>query len=56
MEEDPIIIRMNIAHYTAILKLNMAEEVRLPLERLLAKARENLVRVSTGQTAIVRKV
>ena len=37
-EEDPIIIRMYISHYTAILKLTMDDGKRSCIERLLAEA------------------
>jgi hypothetical protein len=40
--EDPIIIKMNIAHYLAMLKLDMADENRLVIGRLLADARKDL--------------
>jgi hypothetical protein len=40
--EDPIIIKMNIAHYLAMLKLDMDDKNRVVIERLLAKAREDL--------------
>jgi hypothetical protein len=39
MPDDPIIIQMNIAHYLAMLKLDMGDEIRAALERLLAQAR-----------------
>jgi hypothetical protein len=43
MTEEPIIIRMNIAHYGAMLKLHLGDEQRSALERLLAEANEHLV-------------
>jgi len=41
-EEDPIIIRMYISHYTAILKLTMDDGKRSCIERLLAEATSDL--------------
>ena len=41
-EEDPIIIRMYISHYTAILKLTMDDEKRSCIERLLAETMRDL--------------
>ncbi len=49
MEEDPIIIRMNIAHYLAMLTLDMDVEKRFLTEQLLAEARGNLFR-ATGSS------
>ena len=43
MTEEPIIIQMNIAHYGAMLKLDMDDENRAILEQLLAEAEQNLV-------------
>ena len=40
--ESPRIIQMNIAHYEALLKLNMDDGKRSVIERLLADARESL--------------
>ena len=42
MTENPQIIQMNIAHYQALLKLNMDGAKRSVIERLLAKAKEDL--------------
>ena len=39
--EDPIFIRMNISHYCAMLKLDLDEEDRAILTRLLAEAEQN---------------
>jgi hypothetical protein len=47
MTEDPIIVKMNIAHYLAMLKLDMADDNRLVIERLLAEAREDLERAAS---------
>jgi len=44
--EEPIIIRMNIAHYGALLKLELSLEKRSLVERLLAEAHDNLVLAS----------
>ncbi len=43
MRESPIIIQMNIAHYRAMLKLDMGDEKRSVVERLLAEAKSQLV-------------
>lgn len=43
MTEEPTIIRMNIAHYGEMLKLDLDDEKRSVLERLLAEAKEHLV-------------
>jgi hypothetical protein len=42
MKEEPIIIRMNIAHYGALLKLELSAEKRAVVERLLSEAHANL--------------
>jgi len=42
MIEAPIIIRMNIAHYLAMLRLAMSDERRSAIEQLLAEAQNNL--------------
>ncbi len=47
MTEDPIIIKMNIAHYLAMLKLDMADDNRMIIERLLADARKDLERAAS---------
>jgi hypothetical protein len=41
-EEDPIIIRMYISHYAAILKLTIEDGERSCIERLLAEATNDL--------------
>jgi hypothetical protein len=41
-EEDPIIIRMYISHYAAILKLTIEDGERSCIERLLAEATSDL--------------
>jgi hypothetical protein len=38
MTEEPIIIEMNIAHYGAMLKLNLDDENRSIVKHLLAEA------------------
>jgi len=43
MRESPLIIRMNIAHYQAMLQLNMNAEKRTMIERLLTEAESALV-------------
>ncbi len=42
MSTDPFIIRTNIAHYRAMLKLDMDERKRAIIERLLAKTEKDL--------------
>ena len=42
MTEEPTIIEMNIARYKAALKLNLDDEKRLIVRRLLAEAEKNL--------------
>jgi hypothetical protein len=42
MTEDPFTIQLNIDHYRAHLKLDMDEEKRSIIERLLAEARTDL--------------
>lgn len=42
MHENPTIIRMNIAHYRALLKRDIDDEKRSTVERLLAEAEANL--------------
>ena len=42
MTENPLIIQMNIAHYQAMLKLDMDGAKRSVIEKLLAKAKEDL--------------
>ena len=39
MREDPYIIRLNIAHYEAMLKLDMDDRKRATIQKLLAQAR-----------------
>lgn len=43
MGESPMIIRLNIAHYQAILRLDMSDEKRSLVEQLLAEAQNHLV-------------
>ena len=43
MTEAPVIIRMNIAHFKAMLKLDMNDEKRSLIEQLLAEAKKDLV-------------
>jgi rubrerythrin len=42
MTEEPVIIQMNISHYSAMLKLNLDDETRSVVNRLIAEAREHL--------------
>ena len=46
MAEDPFIIRMNIAHYGALLKLDLGDEKRSVVKRLLAEAKRDLAVVA----------
>ncbi len=41
-EKDPYIIQTNIAHFRAMLKLDMDHEKRRTIERLLAEAQGDL--------------
>lgn len=41
-DEDPFIIKMNIAHYQAMLKLDLDTKKRSIIERLLAEANADL--------------
>jgi hypothetical protein len=43
MNEDPAIIKMNVAHYRELLKLNLDNERRSTVNQLLADALEKLV-------------
>jgi hypothetical protein len=43
MTEESMIIEMNIAHYEAILKLDLDDRKRAVVERLRAEAQENLM-------------
>jgi len=43
MLEDPKIIRMNIANYQAMLKLDLGDDKRAVIQRLLAEAEGVLV-------------
>jgi hypothetical protein len=45
-EEDPTIIQMNIAHYRAMLKLDLDDAKRSIVERLLAEASHSLTLTS----------
>ena len=42
MTEEPVIIQMHIAHYREILKLDLDNEKRSIVERLLAEAKRDL--------------
>lgn len=42
MTEDPYIIKTNIAHYRALLQLDISEEKRQQVKRLLAAALADL--------------
>lgn len=43
MTEEPVIIQMTIAHYRAMLKLDLDDKRRSTVARLLAEAEEHLV-------------
>lgn len=43
MMENPVIIQMNIAHYRALLKLDMDDIKRRTVEQLLAEANRELI-------------
>ncbi len=47
MTESPKIIKMNIAHYEALLKLNMVAGRRATIEGLLAETRSALAEAQT---------
>jgi hypothetical protein len=49
MPEDPFIFRMNIAHYRALLKLDMDGKKRSVIERLLTEAERGLVLATDGE-------
>ena len=49
MLEDPYKIRMIIAHYRALLKLDMSNEKRAQIKRLLAAALAELEAANTSQ-------
>ena len=42
MLESPVIIQLNISHYRALLKLNMADDKRSTVKKLLAEAEREL--------------
>ncbi len=46
IEEDPTVIQMNIAHYRAMLKLDLDHAKRSIVERLLAEASHSLTLTS----------
>ncbi len=56
MREEPVIIRMNIAHYGALLKLELSAEKRSVVERLLAEAHANLVAATVEKNAEATRV
>ena len=47
--ESPKIIQMNIAHYEALLELDMDDGKRSVIERLLAEARKNLALAAVAE-------
>jgi hypothetical protein len=49
MMEDPILIRKDISHYGAMLKLYMVYESRANLERLLAEAKQKLALATAAE-------
>jgi hypothetical protein len=40
--KEPIILQMNISHYSALLELDLDDEKRAIVQRLLAEAEQNL--------------
>lgn len=44
MNEDPIILKLSISHYGALLKLDLVEEKRANIARLLESAKKELAR------------
>ncbi len=53
-EDDPFIIEMNITHYRELLKLDIDDQKRSVVERLLAEVESNLVlakEMRTGKRA-----
>ena len=50
VEEDPTIIQMNIANFTALLKLYIDDEKRAAVTRLLLAARNDLARATASET------
>ena len=53
MTEDPRIIKMNIAHYGELLKLNIDDWKRSVVEGLLTQAKRNLVLATNDQSSEV---
>lgn len=49
MHEEPSIIQMNIARYSAMLKLDMDDERRSMLQHMLAEAQQCLVVANDGK-------
>jgi hypothetical protein len=43
LTEEPVIIEMSIAHYGALLRLDLDDDKRSIVKRLLAEAKESLV-------------
>jgi hypothetical protein len=54
-EQDPFILRMNIAHYETMLNLKLNDLTRQTLLRLIAKSRRNLGRASAQCTGAETK-
>ena len=53
MTEEPVIIQMNVARYGAMLKLDLDDEKRSVVKRLLSEAKVNLMlAMDLGKTAI----
>jgi hypothetical protein len=53
MTEEPAIIEMNIAHYEALLKLDLDDGKRSTVNRLLAEARERLALADGSKKAAI---
>jgi hypothetical protein len=54
MTGEPIIIQMTIAHYGAMLNLDLDDNRRSMVERLLAEAEEHLVLATSRKRAIAQ--
>ena len=47
--EDPEIIRLNIEHYRHLLKLDLSEQQRRTVTRLLAESEQGLAEASSSE-------
>jgi hypothetical protein len=55
MTEEPVILQMNISHYGAMLKLNLDDEKRSVVNRLLTEAKEHLALALIEREQSVRR-